>query len=257
MPILPDALIGYTGFVGGNLLKQNKFEHLYNSKNIEEIQNKDFDLVVCAGAPSLKWLANKEPDKDMTNIEKLITNLKKIKTQKFVLISTIDVYASVDGVEEDTAIKTECLSPYGKNRRMLEEFAVSNFNTLIVRLPAVFGQGLKKNPLYDLIQRDFKYINPDSVLQFYNLDYLWADIGKAMKNNLKLLNLATEPIRLGEIAKEIFNLNLNGKTETNPVFYDMRTKYGNLWGNTKPYLYLREAILKDIKQFVENLPRVS
>lgn len=257
MPILPDAIIGYTGFVGSNLLKQNKFEHLYNSKNIAEIQNKDFNLVVCAGAPSLKWLTNKEPANDLANIEKLITNLKKIKAKKFILISTIDVYASVDGVDEDTIIATERLSPYGKHRRMLEEFAVNNFDTLTVRLPAVFGQGLKKNSLYDLIHGDFKYINPNSVLQFYNLDYLWADIGKALANNLKTLNLATEPIQLGKIAQKIFNLDLAGKTETPPAFYDMRTKYGNLWGNTKPYLYLEEEIIRDIKLFVEETRKVS
>ncbi len=261
MPKLSDALIGYTGLVGGNLLPQHQFEHLYNSKNIEEIQNKDFDLAVCAGAPSLKWLANKEPDRDLANIERLIINLKKIKAQKFILISTIDVYASVDGVDEDTVITPECLSPYGKHRQTLEEFAVNNFDTLIVRLPAVFGRGLKKNALYDLMHGDFKYINPESILQFYNLDYLWADIGKALENNLKILNLATEPVKLGIITKEIFNLDLaghrrggapphgGGKTETNPVFYDMRTKHAGLWGNTKPYLYLKEEVLKDIKLF--------
>lgn len=258
MPNLPNALIGYTGFVGSNLLNQHPFEYLYNSKNIEEIQNKDFCLVVCAGVPSLKWLANKEPANDLANIEKLITNLKKIKAQKFVLISTIDVYASVDGVDENTVIATECLSPYGKHRRMLEEFAVNNFDTLIIRLPAMFGQGLKKNSLYDLMHGDFKFINPDSVLQFYNLDYLWADIGKALENNLNVLNLATEPVRLGKIAKEVFNLDLlASKTETSPAFYDMRSKHCDLWGNTEPYLYLKEDILKDIKLFVKNLPRAS
>ena len=31
-----DALIGYTGFVGGNLQNQRRFDFLYNSKNIEK-----------------------------------------------------------------------------------------------------------------------------------------------------------------------------------------------------------------------------
>ena len=104
MPVTTNALIGYTGFVGGNILKQHSFEHLYNSKNIEEIQNKNFELIVCAAAPGTKWLANKEPENDMATIERLITNLKTVTAKKFVLISSIDVYSPVDAVNEDTVI---------------------------------------------------------------------------------------------------------------------------------------------------------
>ena len=43
-----NALIGYTGFVGMNILQQKPFMFLYNSKNIEEIKGKEFDLIVCS-----------------------------------------------------------------------------------------------------------------------------------------------------------------------------------------------------------------
>ena len=43
------GLIGYTGFVGGNLLRQSEFQKLYNSSNIAEIQEQQFDYLVCAG----------------------------------------------------------------------------------------------------------------------------------------------------------------------------------------------------------------
>ena len=41
------ALIGYTGFVGSNLLNQYEFTACYNSKNIQEIHGKDYDLCIC------------------------------------------------------------------------------------------------------------------------------------------------------------------------------------------------------------------
>ena len=72
------ALIGYTGFVGSSILSQQSFDYLYNSKNIEDIQSKHFDLVVCAGAPGTKWLANKEPETDLATIQRLINNLSTI-----------------------------------------------------------------------------------------------------------------------------------------------------------------------------------
>lgn len=59
-----DALIGYTGFVGKEIKNQKNFQKFYNSKNINKIKNNNFDLVVCAGAPGLKWYANKYPNDD-------------------------------------------------------------------------------------------------------------------------------------------------------------------------------------------------
>ncbi len=38
------ALIGHTGFVGSNLLKQAEFDRCYNSKNIEEIVDEQFEF---------------------------------------------------------------------------------------------------------------------------------------------------------------------------------------------------------------------
>jgi hypothetical protein len=59
---MSSALIGHTGFVGGNLRRQGSYDELYNSKNIESIAERSFDLVVSAGAPAAKWIANREPE---------------------------------------------------------------------------------------------------------------------------------------------------------------------------------------------------
>ena len=63
-----NALIGYSGFVGSNILRKTSFNKLYNSKNIDEIQNIEFDTVVCAGAYGIKWKANKHPVEDLKSI---------------------------------------------------------------------------------------------------------------------------------------------------------------------------------------------
>ena len=65
------ALIGYTGFVGGNLSAQRPFDALYNSSNIDDIAGRAFDLIVCAGARAEKWKANADPERDLANIESL------------------------------------------------------------------------------------------------------------------------------------------------------------------------------------------
>lgn len=62
-------LIGVPGFAGSTLIKQVPFESLYRSTNISEIQGISFDIVVRAGAPAQKWIANRDPEADRQKIE--------------------------------------------------------------------------------------------------------------------------------------------------------------------------------------------
>ena len=75
---MKNALIGSSGFVGGTLIKQARFESLYRSTNISDINGQLFDTVVCAGAPAQKWIANKDPEADLKKIHGLIAHLKEI-----------------------------------------------------------------------------------------------------------------------------------------------------------------------------------
>lgn len=149
------SLIGYTGFVGSNLSDQFEFTKLYNSKNINQIESESFDITVNAGVRAVVWVANQYPKEDLSEIEQLIGKIKKTDTKFIVQISTIDVYPFSKNVNENESILKENLAPYGRNRRYLEEFIQAEYpeTHLIVRLPAIYGQGLKKNFLYDLIHR--------------------------------------------------------------------------------------------------------
>ncbi|MBI2037827.1 MAG: NAD(P)-dependent oxidoreductase [Candidatus Magasanikbacteria bacterium] len=247
-----NALIGYTGFVGGNILDQKSFDFLYNSKNIETIAGKKFDVVVCAGVPAVKWLANKEPENDRAIIKKLTDNLEKIEAKKFILISTVDVYPATKKINEDCVIDTQILQPYGKHRRQLEEFISQRFDSLIVRLPGLFGRGLKKNPLFDLMQGNFTYIHPENTLQFYNLAYIWKDINKSLENNLKVVNFVTEPVALKVRAEKTLKTHLPDNPAPPTQSYDISTKHAALWGNTNSYLYSKKQVLEDIKTFISS-----
>src|SRR3990167_477878 len=146
------ALIGYTGFVGGNLAKQIKFDDGYNSQNIEDIKGKEYYLIISAGTPSLRFKANQNPKEDLQNIKKLLNSLKDVKTKHFILISTIDVYLNTNKVDEDEKIVPSNLLPYGLHRYKMELFIRKNFpKYTIIRCPQLWGLVLKKNFVYDLI----------------------------------------------------------------------------------------------------------
>lgn len=147
-----DALVGYTGFVGSNLLLQHEFDKVYNSSNIMEAYGTNPDLCVYAGVRAEKFLANNNPEADRAVIESAIENIKNINPKRLVLISTIDVFKTPYDCDENTPIVTDGLHAYGYNRYQFERWCLEYVeNCYILRLPGLFGKGIKKNFIYDLI----------------------------------------------------------------------------------------------------------
>jgi hypothetical protein len=246
------ALIGCTGFVGGQLMRQRPFDHLYHSKNIGEIADKTFDLVVCAGVSAVKWKANKEPEADWRQIQILLDALSGVKAGCFVLISTIDVYPDPRNVDEGLDLSGAENHPYGRHRYRVEEFVRSRFpEHFIVRLPGLFGEGLKKNVIYDLLHGNgLETINPESVFQYYALPRLWEDIRKVMGLALPLVNFATEPVATRTILERFFPRCEVGGRRGPPAFYDFKSKYAVHWSGKNGYLYDAPTVLKDLEGFI-------
>jgi hypothetical protein len=247
------ALIGYTGFVGSNLATQNTFDDLYNSSNIADIDGKEYDLVISAGARAEKWRINQEGEKDLAEIQMLIDHLKTVKAKQFVLISTVDVYKNPVDVDEDTLVDTEGLHAYGSNRYYLEQFVRTNFDGSIVRLPGLFGQGLKKNVIFDLLHdNNVDKIHHAGSFQYYNLDIIWRDIQIVLAHDLKLVNFASAPVRTDEIAKQAFGMDFNNEPEgATAGSYDMHTKYAEAFNQQGNYMYTKQDELADITSYVE------
>jgi nucleoside-diphosphate-sugar epimerase len=245
------ALIGHTGFVGSNLLRQTMFTHHYHSKTIEQICGQSFDTVVCAGAPAEKWRANQDPDTDWKNIQRLIQCLDTVQTKRMILISTVDVFETPRDVDEDSKVTTDGLGPYGKHRYWLERFAVERFDALVVRLPGLFGAGLKKNFVFDFLHlNQLERINAESVYQLYDLANLWRDIQIAGHAGLRLLHVATEPVSVADVASEVFGFTFHNRTVTPSAAYDFRSKHADLFGGNNGYLFSRATILQALRAFV-------
>ncbi|KKU10938.1 MAG: hypothetical protein UX13_C0001G0029 [Candidatus Woesebacteria bacterium GW2011_GWB1_45_5] len=247
------ALIGYSGFVGGNIARQHKFTDYYNSENIGKIRGKTYDLIVSAGTLAERWKANQHPRKDWASIKKLLDNLKRVKAAQFVLISTADVYSEPHGVNEDTKIRlSDFNQAYGRNRFKMEEFVRKKFpDALIMRMPQLFGPGLKKNFVYDLIHdNSLDFTHKESLLQIYDLENIWKDIKTVLKNRLRIVNIAVEPLKTKEIAKYALGLNFKTVTKAEPFNYNLQTKYSKLFGSKGKYLYGKMRQLSSIRKFI-------
>ena len=245
------ALVGSTGFVGSNLQRQTHFDDLFHSTDIAEIHGRSYDLLVLSAAPAEKWRANKEPEKDLANISSLMAHIAQVSADHVVLISTVDVFGAPDRVTEDSRVDPAAATAYGRHRYQLEEFVRAKFDTTCVRLPGLFGEGLKKNIIYDFIHGNaLGAINPQSEFQFYGLGRLWRDIEIARRHELELAHLATEPVSVSAIAREAFGMKFENPGAPAPVRYDMHTKHAALFGGAGPYVMSRSEVLAEIAAFV-------
>lgn len=250
---MTSALIGHTGFVGSNLNCQMKFDSRYNSGNISDIDGREFDSLICAGVPAVKWLANKEPDKDKAAIAGLVKHLLTIKVKQFVLVSTIDVYPSPVNVDENSEIDVAACHPYGRHRLELERLISERFDTHIIRLPGLFGTGLKKNVIYDLLNdNNVAQIDPCGVFQFYYLSRLANDIAISLKHGIRKLNISSEPISVSEIATICGRMTLEASlTASSGTTYDYRSIHADKFDGANGYLYSKQQVLADLRDFVQ------
>jgi len=246
------ALIGYSGFVGSNLLAKRSYDSLYRASDIESIRGGDFEQVVCAGVQAMKWWANLHPDDDRVGIERLLGPLAEISAQRFTLISTIDVYPAPREVDEDSAIDLQGHHAYGLHRLEVEAWIRERFpKVLIVRLPGLFGPGIKKNVIFDMLHDNgLEKIHPGGVFQYYDLRRLANDIDRAWNLGVGLLNVSTEPLGTGEIRDRFFPQKDLGATGPAPAGYDMRSKHAAAWGGADGYLYGKQQVLEDLGEWL-------
>lgn len=252
------ALIGYTGFVGSNLAPAMAFDELYNSANIDDIAHRSFDLVICAGARAEKWIGNKDPEADWRGIENLIDRLETVSAKEFVLISTTDVYPDpASRGDESEAIDPARNHAYGRNRFRLEEWSRGRFETCrILRLAALFGPGLKKNMVYDLINDNMvDRINPASAFQWYPIDRLADDIETVRRHDLDLVNLFPEPLASADILARLFPEAQTGPRQEPAPHYDVTTRYAQLFGGDGGYIMSSDASLAALEAYVQSVAR--
>lgn len=254
-----EALVGFTGFVGSNIHRQKPFSHLYNSKNIAEIRGQRFELLVFAATQAMKWWANLHPEEDWEGIEAALAPLGDVRADRVVLISTIDVLPPVRGADEDFDPHGHDNQPYGANRLRMEDSFQERFeNTLVVRLPDLFGRGLKKNVVFDLLNDNLlEKINPQGLFQFYCLDHLWPHVELALEAGLEVVHLFPEPCTAGEVVERFFPGKAVGSDAGGRVVHDFRTRHSRLFGRDDGFVFGRGEVFEQLGRFVAGYRRDS
>jgi len=176
------AVIGSTGFVGSalcRLLSQRSNLDLYaiNRSNFHDFRHIEFDVVIEAACNSKKYLADQDPitEAELSLLHRIET-LTRYRAKFHIHLSSVDVYDDLSDLrrtQEDANIDISKCSHYGAHKVLAEEL-VKHYapNWLIFRLSGMVGEGLRKNPVFDILNGGVVYIHPNSRYQYCNTDFV-------------------------------------------------------------------------------------
>ena len=231
-------IVGGKGLTGSALVRhaeQNNIEYkIIQRENKKEFFGKECDILIYANGNALKYKANEDPYFDfIASTSSIAEYVHKIKYKKFVLLSTVDVYnktSSEDFTSEDVQINPEGQNVYGYHKWLGENY-VKKFckEFLIFRLPGLVGIGLKKNQVYDFINKEKKMlVSSNSNMNFINTRKITESIFLILDKNIsnEIFNLASSKnIRIGDIEKIVHvNSEYAENSESNIQTYKINTR---------------------------------
>lgn len=200
------AVVGSSGFVGKALIRATRefnFEvTCVTRQNYDECKKMSYDYVINTAMPSKRfWSLNNPVDDINETVLKTAKIFYEWHYEKFIQISSISAEKQLD-------------IPYGRHKRAAEVIVEKDESALIVRLGAMYGNGLLKSALFDLVNKNHIYVDINSEYNYINVDYA----AKHILNNLDLKGIqnigASDSISLLEISKDIWeNPSYEGRLE--------------------------------------------
>lgn len=183
------ALIGATGSIGQEIFNQlskkaNVHVNTFTRKNIEDLLNSEYDIVICTAPSSGKLKTNLGLDNSDKDIEKLCKVIKEVKTNRFILISSQAVIN-----EED--------KPYGKvQKRVLDSVLSHHKGNTVYMVDTLYGTSLNKGFISDIITNQWSFLSDEFIQKISELrgyykkienTNLWEGYNDLPKNLLEKL----------------------------------------------------------------------
>lgn len=195
------AIIGANGFVGKALTKaiqqSNNYEVVEVVRNNYEAikqQQLEFDIIIHSAMPSKRWWAANHPLEDFDATVRLTADiLYNWKFKKLALISSVSA-------------RLQTNHPYGRHKHTAEVL-VSDYSSenIIFRLGGLYGEGLDKGVVFDMIEGNEVFMTADSAFNYIDTENAAALILKYIGEKGLMDIGAKDTISIGDIAQH-FNL---------------------------------------------------
>jgi len=186
-------IIGHTGFIGRAVEKVLSKKHSVSNISLTEVDrnvfNMEFDIAVNCAGYAWKYQVNQFPYNAFIIEIDILRLLSELKFRKIIHISSIDALGQ---------------SNYGQVKRFVEEQIKRKYDNVIIRPAGLVGEGLKKNVVFDILNNNIVYDNPDSIYNFITTTKLGQIIEMILDKGIKVspINIeASQNITVCEIAK--------------------------------------------------------
>ena len=190
------AVLGANGFVGSAICvelekKKKKFTKITRD-NYSEFKGKEFGIIINSTMPSKRFWAKQNPELDYDEtVLKTKNILSDFKFDKIIQISSISSRCQLHTV-------------YGKNKKEAEDLVAASNKYLIVRLAPLYGKGLTKGVLIDMLNNTQVYTDGRTKYSFTDVSWnaKWIVENLNLKNRLVEIG-ATDSLELRELGKLI------------------------------------------------------
>ncbi|MGI0021287.1 MAG: NAD-dependent epimerase/dehydratase family protein [Nitrososphaeraceae archaeon] len=187
------GIVGARGFLGSTLCKAAKSYNFQTieitRENYDKYKREKFDILINSASPSKKYWALKNPYLDFQATVMLTADLTyNWNYEKLVQMSSMSV--------NDEKSK----HPYTINKKAAE-IITSYKNSLIIRLSNLYGDGLSKGPLFDLLNSRRIYVDIKSEYSFISTDFVAKWIFDNLDRDGVVQVGARDTISLLEISK--------------------------------------------------------
>ncbi|MFQ5502423.1 MAG: NAD-dependent epimerase/dehydratase family protein, partial [Phycisphaerae bacterium] len=190
-------IIGGRGFVGSafvRLLARRQIPYeIITRENYATFRGRQCNILINADGNSRKFLADRDPTAEFAaSVSSVVDTLHSISFNRYILCSTCDVYPDLGDPmmnREDAEIRTDRLSRYGFHKYLAERLVRYEVDPyLIIRFGGFVGEGLKKNPIHDILHGGPLWLDPDSALQYIRTDTaaeaVWHLVEKGLSNEI-------------------------------------------------------------------------
>ena len=156
------GLLGCRGFVGSALfqaLHKAGYDVASVSRDTyEEHRNGRYDVLINSAMPSQRFWALNNPLQDFEATVTLTADLiYNWHWSKFVQISTVSARCQLD-------------HPYGLNKSCAETLVLNqSANNLVIRLGGLYGRGLDKGTVFDVMNGNRLFVHGDSKYNFIDV----------------------------------------------------------------------------------------
>jgi nucleoside-diphosphate-sugar epimerase len=226
------TIIGAKGFVGSALVryfsKKDYKTKLVTRESYSKLIGERSDVVIDASGNSKKYLAEDDPVKEFNfSVQHRLKTLFDFPADLHIHISSVDVYNDLSShatTSEGKIIDPSLSSNYGFHKMIAEQIIQHYSNRwLIIRLAGMVGKGLRKNPVYDILNGLPIRIHPDSQYQFMNTDDVARIVCGLLEKNIhgEIFNVCGDglvsPHQIASFADKAIDLSLIDVNESKRI----------------------------------------